>query len=257
MGLLLLFRSEAIALLFVYAAILVVLRGWKALGHAAIFVLVALICFAPWVIRNYLVFRRFVPATNAGGLNLWYGHNPLATGSNRLPSTPGSERDKYMDDELSLDVKSAVARLPLNREYEVARDDVFKQSAIQYMRTHPKGEAYLVVRKLFLFFAFDPNHRKGRNPADRVPSILLTLLAFYGASQRGRLLLRDDLLVLASILFAVAVCLVIVVLPRYKIVIDPFLMILAANIFARPTHWNLLSSSSGARPGPTEAFLGA
>ena len=169
MGLLLLFRSEAIALLFIYAVILIVMQGRKALAQSATFVLVALVCLAPWVIRNYLEFGMFIPTTNTGGLNLWNGNSALATGSDRLPSTEGSERENYIDDEIPPDLISAVALLPLNRDYEVARDNVFKQSAIQYMRTHPQREVYLVVRKLFLFFAFDPNHRRERNPVYWLP----------------------------------------------------------------------------------------
>jgi len=46
---------------------------------AALFLGVALITF-PWIIRNALVFRHFVPIRSSFGLLFWAGNNPLATG---------------------------------------------------------------------------------------------------------------------------------------------------------------------------------
>jgi hypothetical protein len=62
-----------------------------------------------------------------------------------------------------------------------------------------------------------------------LPSILLSLLAIWGAVLRGKKILRKGLLLVVSILFAVAVGIVVFVLPRYKIVVDPFIIIFAAT----------------------------
>jgi hypothetical protein len=36
------------------------------------------VCVAPWTVRNWLVFERFVPISTNGGSNLWMGNNPDA-----------------------------------------------------------------------------------------------------------------------------------------------------------------------------------
>ena len=36
---------------------------------------------SPWTVRNYLVLDRFVPVSNTGGISLYVGNNPDATGS--------------------------------------------------------------------------------------------------------------------------------------------------------------------------------
>lgn len=221
MGLMILFRPEALALVLLYAAILVWRRGRRAIGQAAVFVLVAYACLAPWTIRNYLAFGKIVPVSNNGGLNLWLGHNPQAT---------GSQHYSYFNP-VPEDLQRAWDQLPLDRAWEVGRDQALAHSAVEFIRTHPKRECYLALRKLSLFFLFDPSHDKSSSPVYWVPSVLLTLLALYGATLQGKKLLREDLLLVVTILLAVAVSVVVVVLPRYKIVIDPFLIILASVAF--------------------------
>ena len=34
---------------------------------------------SPWIVRNYLVFHRFVPVSDAAGFALYVGNNPKAT----------------------------------------------------------------------------------------------------------------------------------------------------------------------------------
>src|SRR5436305_7313095 len=86
MGLLMLFRGETPALMLLYTVILFLRVGLKGATQAMVFALVASACLAPWTIRNYSVFGRFVPVCSSGGLSLWVGNNPLATGDDRYPA---------------------------------------------------------------------------------------------------------------------------------------------------------------------------
>lgn len=54
-------------------------RGVMRLGVPA--AAVAVVGMAPWWLRNWLVFGTFVPLTSAGGLSLWVGNNPEASGA--------------------------------------------------------------------------------------------------------------------------------------------------------------------------------
>jgi 4-amino-4-deoxy-L-arabinose transferase-like glycosyltransferase len=234
MGLTMLFRGEAPAILLLYAVILVLLGGRRAARYAAVFVLIASACLAPWTIRNYREFGRIVPVATIGGWDLWIGNNPQATGSDRYNFAPPPP-----------EVQKAFDQVPLDREYEVAKDDAIKKITLNYMRTHPRQEAVLVMKKLFMFFVFDPGHQKGRRPAYWVPSLLLTFLAVYGAILRGKDLIREDLFLVASVLLAVAVGVAVIVLPRYKIAIDPFLVIFAANAIVHLASWTRQGATEG------------
>jgi hypothetical protein len=172
----------------------------------------------------------------SGGLNLWIGNNPAATGDDRYRVADivrgHFARGEVSPDEfeqLPADVRQAFSRIPIDRNSQIAKDEVLKNLAINYIRTHPKQEAILSLRKGFAFFVFDPQHEKGRQLMYWLPSILVSLLAVVGALRSGKEILGQDLLLVVSILFAVAVGIVVFVLPRYKIVVDPFIMIFAAS----------------------------
>lgn len=54
--------------------------GWQRKGgilRGSVFLLAALVTVAPWTLRNWLVFRAFVPVSTAGSLNLFQGNARL------------------------------------------------------------------------------------------------------------------------------------------------------------------------------------
>jgi hypothetical protein len=235
-GILMSFRGETPALILLYAALLLFRGGLKAAKPALVFLLIAFACLAPWTIRNYRVFGRIVPVCASGGINLWIGNNAAATGDDRYRVADivrgDFARGEVLPDEfeqLPSEVRQAFSRIPIDRNSQIAKDDALKHLAVDFMRTHPKKEAILSLKKLFVFSVFDPRHEKGRQPMYWLPSILLSMLAIWGGVLRGKRILLQDLLLVASILFAVAVGVVVFVLPRYKIVIDPFIIIFAAT----------------------------
>jgi 4-amino-4-deoxy-L-arabinose transferase-like glycosyltransferase len=71
--------APAIALLFVAGII-----GWRVPMRQRV-VLLALVAagiactWGPWIVRNAIAFRAFVPLTTEAGLTLWYGNNPEAS----------------------------------------------------------------------------------------------------------------------------------------------------------------------------------
>ncbi|OYY67824.1 MAG: hypothetical protein B7Y47_15105 [Sphingomonas sp. 28-63-12] len=81
-GLLALTQPGQAPLAALFGLVLVGRLGWRRLatfglagsGMAAIVML-------PWWVRNWLVFGAFVPLTSAGGIGLWIGNNPDATGN--------------------------------------------------------------------------------------------------------------------------------------------------------------------------------
>ncbi len=218
-GILMLFRGEAPALVLLYAIILILRGGRKTAGAAAAFLLTAFAFLAPWTIRNYREFGIIIPVCASGGVNLWVGNNPRATGGQHYilyPKPLSADLEKVFDQ-------------PMDKYYTVRVDAGLKRLAIDYIRTHPREDTILAAKKLFIFWLFDPTHDKGSSPAYWVPSLILSFFAAWGAVLRGKKLFTDDLFLSASVLFALAIGMVVFVLPRYKIVIDPFLIVIAAN----------------------------
>ena len=105
-----------------------------ALRHAALAVLVAVVCVAPWTLRNYLVLHAFVPVSTNGGDNFYRSNNPLATGS----YTPKAEKDFS-------------AMLP----DEVGWNRANMEAGKRWISEHPLDFLRLSARKAAMFVADD------------------------------------------------------------------------------------------------------
>jgi len=226
-----------------YAAILFLQGGMKTIKPAIVFILIAFACLVPWTYRNYKEFGRFIPICASDGINLWIGNNQWANGSDRyfqadivraylLNASEVDKKTEYYDFARIREVENAYKQIPEGKNELVQKNEVLKRLAIQYVEKNPQKVLALALKKLFIFFAFDPNHEKGREPYYWLPSIFLTILAIFGAARRGCKLFKEDILLLASVAFAVVIGMVVMVLPRYKIVIDPFIIVFAANLFS-------------------------
>ena len=224
LGILLMFRAEALALIFLFSGI-VLLRSNKGrkLRNAAVFFILPVMCLAPWTIRNYRLFDCWVPITTSGGLNLWYGHNPDATGSQRHAWPDGT----VVQPPAAL--RELILQIPADVHYEIALDQLYRRQALAFLSTHPLREVQLLGNKFVYFWVFDFNHPKARNPLYWAPSFGLVLLwAYAGLRHRGSAL-REHLLFTVSIFFTMAVCLALFVLPRYRMVVEPLMIPFAAE----------------------------
>ncbi len=242
MGPLLLFRAEALVLLFTYAALLLISKAKPRLLRAAAYIAISLLFLLPWIIRNYTVFHRFIPTTTSLGLNLWIGNNPNSSGS-----------DRGRSQELPAELKAQFETLPPDASNEIIRNHALVKAATAYIRDHPSRELHLAGRKISDLLLFDPLHELGRRPAYWLPSLMLTCLALLHLWTGPRASLWQMAPIVIALALGVSLTLVFFALPRYKIVFDPFLCIFAASTLygiapvrqmphgpvAPPTHSNL------------------
>jgi 4-amino-4-deoxy-L-arabinose transferase-like glycosyltransferase len=224
LGALLMFRAEALALIFMFSAIVFFRSAdGRKLRNAAAFFVLPVICLVPWTVRNYRVFHRWVPITTAGGLNLWYGHNPDATGSQRHPWPDGTVVQPRPE------LTRLILQIPGDAQYEIALDQLYRRQALDFFRTHHAWELHLMANKILYFWVFDLNHPKARNPLYWGPSVVLVLLWVFAAWRHRRGALGQHLLFTSSILLAMTVCLALFVLPRYRMVVEPLMIPFAAE----------------------------
>lgn len=57
----------------------------KLLKYFLIFVFASIFILIPWVVRNYIVYQKFIPATVNGGYNLWIGNRLGSDGEQAMP----------------------------------------------------------------------------------------------------------------------------------------------------------------------------
>src|SRR3984885_176121 len=218
-------------------------REW--FGSAAAAVAVIILCCVPWTIRNYRVFHQFVPLRSVLGLQLWLGNNDQTENIFRGDLHPiynAAERARY----ISLG--------------EIAYMQQKKQEAIAYMFSHPAREIHLVLYRAISIWS-------GGTPYPLVdfigtPSLLFrTVLAFNIVPALGTLcgiiiLFRERSpfaipIATFPLIYPWAYYLTLA-LPRYRLPIDPIVMLLLAICIQRPAQ-KLSRAKSPAAPQPAQS----
>ena len=174
--------------------------------------LVFLLIFAPWPIRNARLLHAFIPLRSTVGFELWVGNRAGATGfldESQFPIFNQWEYDQYAGkgEVAYMRDKSALARA--------------------YMRTHPSVFLHLSAVRFVRFWAGSGN--SAGSPIFVLHAVLTTSLGWLGI---WRLVKRDRLRLAALFLLP----LIVFPLPyyithaefRYRLVVDPLLTILAA-----------------------------
>jgi 4-amino-4-deoxy-L-arabinose transferase-like glycosyltransferase len=223
LGLLILFRAETLVL----TGILSVLLWAKVRGNVrqiAVFAALAMAVIAPWTVRNYVVFHRFIPTTTAMPIVLWYGHNSQSNGTQRT-GWGSSSRVMMPLPPMQAELDS----VPPGPQYEIQLHHIYLGEALDFMRSHPGEEVVLLGKKFFYYWTFDMHHPKGANPAYWIPTMGLIGLFWVGVvTQRRELLPRYSLFV-TYIVFSMTLALVFHVLPRYRMFVEPLMVPFAAT----------------------------
>jgi 4-amino-4-deoxy-L-arabinose transferase-like glycosyltransferase len=150
-------------------------KAWLRPGLAASLALAAAI--SPWMIRNALVFHRFIPMRDSMGLEMWMGNNGYSL--------------RWTSDQLH-PLHDAAELAAYDRMGEIAYMDWKAQQAKQYIRTHPEWYAWMCVRRaVYLWTGFWSLNRaylelEPMDPPNIPFATALTLLALAGLAAAWR-----------------------------------------------------------------------
>jgi 4-amino-4-deoxy-L-arabinose transferase-like glycosyltransferase len=232
------------------AAALPFLLGWLAwrvhkrqeawLGKVCLSVGVAVLCCVPWTMRNYEVFREFVPVRSILGLQLWLGNNEQTQDvflGDLHPIYNAEEREKYI------------------QMGEIAYMRAKQSEAVEYMLAHPAREAHLIAnRAIAVWSGGTPNPLTefihGGTAWFRFV-LLFNVLAALGVVVgiivlfRSRSIYAFPAAVFPAV-FPWAYYLTLV-LPRYRLAIDPIVMLLMAVALGEMLRSPALSRAEGLR----------
>lgn len=228
-------------------ALLPLLLGWLAyrahkqqrpwLAHMALSTGIAILCCLPWTVRNYEVFHSFVPLRSGFGLQLWLGNNDDAKDIFRAELHPiynSDERARYI------------------QMGETAYMQEKQQQAMQYITTHPAHEVHLIGTRIISVWS-------GGTPTPiqdflRIPSLWFRFVLLFNVVVATGALLGILVLVRSGSAYAFPAAIfpvvfpwayyLTLVLPRYRLPIDPIVMVLTAVAFQR-----LLRLRSGVTAG--------
>jgi 4-amino-4-deoxy-L-arabinose transferase-like glycosyltransferase len=153
---------------------------WKVPLMAAAFS--ALAIMAPWFVRNYELFHRFIPVRSGFGLELYIGNNGY---SERWVNS--SLHPNHSDAELS-EYESAGEMAYMDHKLHQAKD---------YIRTHPRWFAWMTLRRIVYmwtgYWSLDRSYLKDE-PLDPPNILLNTALTILGLIGLRRIYKRDPAL---------------------------------------------------------------
>ncbi len=162
-------------------------------------ILVFLIAFSPWPIRNLIVMRSFIPLRSSFGYELWMGNHPGGDGN--LAGSPCPENDP------------AEAHL-LQSNGEVGYVKIKGSLAREFIAAHPAEFSHLTAKRFVRFWTPDPI------------MVIVALLGIAGLSLLRRQRWLFALFALPLAIFPLPYYITHVEV-RYQFVIDPLLAILA------------------------------
>jgi hypothetical protein len=222
-GILALFRSEMVMFLpFLALWLFLKLDKGRRWQGALLFILIAVLVFSPWTLRNYLVFDAFVPVQSAAGYNFSRGHNPDATGSGRTFAGEGIDAASGMPD-----VQAQVRALPPSDDWEVRRDSIYMRAAWGYILSHPWETAKVTLMKFLFFVGMDVTHPESSSPLYWLPWAVILPLFVLGLI-RGIKQRVDISLFVAYLVFYTLIEMAFFVIPRHRLFIVPLVILLSA-----------------------------
>ncbi len=134
---------------------------------------ILLIVNAPWAVRNYLIFEKFIYSQTNIWEQFWVGNNPEATGGHY--KADGTIVLDYKPPEMQAELDSS--------DSEISDNKIFRKYAFKYLREQPAAFVSGVLKKAILFWWFFPQtgilYPKYYLLAYR---ILYTTLLFFAAS---------------------------------------------------------------------------
>jgi hypothetical protein len=179
---------------------------------------------SPWWMRNAELFHAFVPFATNGAQNLYLGNNP-------------HNRDAGIDWKSDADpaVVAKISALP----GELERQHAFAKAALDYITENPTLFLRTAAKKFVRFWNIVPNASEFRTGLYSIISAAsfgpILVLALIGAARRWRQwrLLAPLYLIIAYFTFVYVVTIASI---RYRLPLEPLLIILAAEPLAAAFH---------------------
>ena len=178
-------------------------------------IMVSVIIVSPYLIRNYLAFDKVIIHSGLG-YNVWKAYNPEA-----------KVEGYYVE---SKKLKEKLKNVNKDIFYRINEDKIYLQQAKEYISKDPKKYLNLFFKRVFSFYFVDLNSSQKNyyNFFHIYPNLILSILSIFGLFVCKKKDRKFNYLVLIMISF-VFIYSLFALLPRYKIYILPFQILLSLS----------------------------
>ena len=170
---------------------------------------------SPYLIRNYISFDRLI-IHSGFGYNLWKAYNPKA------------KVEGYYEE--SDELKHKISLVKKDIFYRINEDKIYLEEAKKFIIKNPQEAATLFLKRLFsiFFIDLDSSQKNYYNFFHIAPNIFIAILAILGLVTFDKKNTKLSYLILIMMIL-ITVYSLFALLPRYKIYIIPFQILLSLN----------------------------
>lgn len=161
---------------------------------------------SPWIIRNYVVFGKFIPGTTMGGRVFWEGNNPYSEGG---PC-------RYFLEEIE-------------KLTEIERDRAYYKRTIEVIKENPVRFLWLLQNKFKRLWNVVPNASDFTKPLYRIISVIsfgimmpFFILGFFITLKNSKVNFLHSLIILFTLFHIIFLSSI-----RYRVAIEPFYIVFA------------------------------
>ena len=221
-------RGEFLVILFL-SLFYIVLNNKKNFKFVLIVFFSTIIIISPYLLRNYINTNK-IHIVNVTGYALWKGNNHFGKVEGFHDPLHPNSRENWPVESKFNNLYQKLNNLKINKKYEINRDQVFLNEAINNILEDKKKYFLLYIKKIISFFFIDQNSSilNYYNPFHIFPNIVIALLAVPGIYLSAVKKRDNKLLYVLMIMFLLIFLIsVFYILPRYKISIISFQILFA------------------------------
>ncbi len=192
----------------------------KKFSSIVVSLVIAILIISPYLYKNYNIFNELI-LTKSFGYNLLKGNNPNFK----------VDGDAYFLEDQFKNISSSIKP---NNEFEIQLDDIYKDKAINYIKSDPTKYTIFYIKKVisFLFFDIRSTYPNYYNVFHLLPKLILSILTlvgcFYLIKKKG---FHQYLVIyyfcnifLFSIFF---------ILPRYSLILLPIQILISMTVIKK------------------------
>ena len=181
-----------------------------------IILIISLVGVSPYLTRNYLAFDKFI-IHSGFGYNVWKAYNPKAKVQGYY--TESNELQKKLNN------------VEKNINYRINEDKIYLHQAKQYISENPQKYFKLYLKRLFAFYFFDldSSQKNYYNFFHIYPNLALSIISIFGIFVCSKKDFKFNYLLFIMIIL-IFVYSSFAVLPRYKVYILPFQIIMCLSL---------------------------
>ena len=212
-GFLILLRGEFV-LFYFFTIIYFFLFYIRNIKLFIISLIITLMVISPYILRNYYNFNTLT-ITKSIGYNLLKGNNP----DFKIEGNPSFIDEKFSRENLSIKT---------DKDYEIKLDNLYKDKAIEYIKSDPVFYLKNYFIKVLSFLTFDPysSYEKYFSIFHFAPKLVLSILSFLGGvlaiKKKGYLQFLSIYFFLNIFFFSIFF-----ILPRYSMILLPVQILLS------------------------------